>query len=153
MSHIGARYGDLGRLEMKNYIEGTSTFDNLRQSGWPLWVKWTDRFNQLHKVTINNASDEVTVYFPAGGKAVNWNHKGGQDRTGFDAETTWVEVKFWYIASDFFNDHGIRVHLRGYKSVNTGTYSVDWDRVKKGLDAGKTVADIAASGAKLAGAM
>ncbi|KAJ7318258.1 hypothetical protein OS493_038167 [Desmophyllum pertusum] len=67
-------YGDVGKLELNTYIDGTSTFDNLRHRdmGWPLWVTWTDRSHQKHKVTFTDTTQEVTMRFPAGGKSVNW---------------------------------------------------------------------------------
>ena len=145
MTHTGPSYGDLNtRLDQKDYIGGSSTYDNLwhKDSGWPIWVEWTDRFNQKHKVVLKNASEEVTVWFPCGGKAVNWHHSGGTDRTGFDVLCNWCKVKFWHVNSNWVKNHGIRVHYQGYTNASTGFRDVDWDRVKKGLDAGKTVADI-----------
>ena len=129
---------------MKDCITETSTFDNLRHRdmGWPMWVTWTDRFNQKHKVTFTDSTQEVTVYFPAGGKSVNWHHSGGNDITRFVADTTWVEVRFWYIGSDWINNHGIRIHLEGYRSASTGRSDVSWDQVQRGLNVGKTVAQI-----------
>lgn len=126
--HDGPNYSDMAKLELNTYIYATSTFGNLRHRdmGWPLWVTWTDRFNQKHKVTFTDPTQEVTVRFPAGGKSVNWYHSGGHGITSFDAETTWVEVRFWYVGSDWFNNHGIRVHLRSFKSGNAGRSLALW---------------------------
>ena len=109
--------------------------------GWPIWVTWTDRFNQKHKVTFTDPTQEATVYFPVSGESVNWYHGGGHDITEFDAQTTWVEVRFRHVESSLVQNHGIQVHLRGYKGASTGRKDVDWDQLMRGLNAGKTVAE------------
>ncbi len=145
--HNGPNYRDIKDLEMKDYIEGSETSDNLRANtnSFPLFVKWVDRFNQEHEVVLGNNTQSITVYFPCGGKEIRWFHSGGEDRTGFDVECTWCEVVFSHVGGDWANYHGIRVKFRGYKSCQTGTYTVDWDRAKKGLEAAKDVVEIGGS--------
>ena len=152
MAHEGPKYGHIGeaRTAGVDYIAGTETKDKLRNrdsswnSGKGLFVKWTDGFDQKHVVRIHNKTDEVTVVFPVSGKGVNWyngvNEK--KDHTGFDALCQWVQVKFFYVESDWANNHGICAHLKGYSKIQCR--DVDWERVKKGLEAGKDVAEIAA---------
>ena len=143
-THIGPKYRDIKDLEMKDYVEGSETADNLRSTNnnFPLSVKWVDRFNQQHEIILYNNTQSATVLFPCGGKEINWVHSGGKDRTGFDVECTWCEVVFSHVESDWINYHGIRVKFRGYKSCKTGTYTVDWDRAKKGLEAAKDAIEI-----------
>ena len=94
------------------------------------------------KITFMNSTQEVAVYFSAGGDSVNWDHSGGNDITSFDADTTRVEVRFWYIGRTLTKNRGIRFHLKAYRGVSTGLCDVNWDQVRRGLNAGKTVAQI-----------
>ena len=159
MTHEGPEYGKLGgtHTEEVDYIGGTSTYDNLRNhddtwnGGRGLWVTWTDGYNQKHKVTLKDKTDEFTVLFPVSGKDVNWYNGPDQqwDRTGFDALCTWAQVKFFYATSNWTQNHGIRIHLKGYSGIKCR--DVDWDRVRKGLDAGKTITEIAKDLAEIGG--
>lgn len=155
MTHEGPNYGDIGEAHTADvdYIAGTETYDNLRNCNSTfngsegLFVKWTDGFNQKHVVRLHSKSDVVTVIFPVSGTDVIWINgiDGRRDRTGFDALCTWVQVKFFYVDSDWLNNHGIRLNLKGYSNIKSR--NVDWDRVEKGLKAGKNIMQIANGGA------
>ncbi len=151
MTHIGPDYSKLGGAQMADCDLIRNTQDSLRNKdmSWNgdagLFVKWTDGFNQKHTVRLHGKSDEITLIFPVSGKQVNWyngfNEQG--DCTRFVAQCNWVKVKFFHVDSDWINNHGIRIHLKGYSNISSR--SVDWDRVEKELKAGKDITEISAA--------
>lgn len=128
------------------YIEGTQTYDNMRHKdmSWPMYIKWTDAWNQQHKLTMKESGkeSEVTMWFPVRNKEIIWHCASGSVRTGFDAECTWACVTFKYVASDWINNHGIRIAFTGFKSVDAKAHAGDWARVKLAVDAAKDVSEI-----------
>lgn len=118
-----------------SYIEGTRTYDTGRfatTSSLPITWIFTDAANTKHFVTIEHSSDQLTMVFPVSSQIL-W-HGDERDRTGLDAQTSVAKATFSYQGSSFFQSHGIRVEVEGYKLNEMGYYASDTDSWKSAVD-------------------
>jgi len=138
-----------------SYIEGSATSDTLRYANtgnFPLTTRFTDRYNNEWQVSLNDENSQITMIIPS-----DWDlrfHGDETDRTGFDKQTEWVQVKLFYDEGNGFptcNSHGIRVEAEAYSLNNIKENKIDeerWnnvlDEVAKGVDILKSLAEIAA---------
>lgn len=103
--HTGPNYGGIPGGCRKD--SNSTTYENARGG---FTVTWTDRLNQPHAVTVPQ-SGTVTVHFPipTGGSWIWFQaREPRQQRTGFNANVTWVEAVFWK------EDDHVRIQATGF---------------------------------------
>ena len=138
-------WNDIDSGKYLDRVQGTDTSDNLRQGDTnPVYVKFTDAQNREQKITISSdgRQSSLTLWFPVSNKEIIWYHPGGKDRTGFDVDCSWGQIKFSYI------DNGIKVNFVGYKRKDAGVAKVDWETVDQWVKTGKDVSEAIKNGAE-----
>jgi len=153
--HELATIEEINAVNAISYIEDTKTKDTLRYAktrNFPLTTSFTDRYNNEWQVSLNNENSQVTMCIPAGSD-IYW-HGDEKDRTGFDAQTEWVQLTFsWVSGCGFptFLSHGILVEAKGYSlnsikenKIDSERWATVLDDVAKGVDILKALSEIAA---------
>jgi hypothetical protein len=109
--HVGPDYGGVPAACKKD--DSSTTYDNARGG---MTVRWTDRLNKTHVVVVPSTGT-VTVQFPipTGGSWI-WFQEANpqQQRTGFNANVTWVEAVYWKAG-----DH-VRIQATGFFAPGVG---------------------------------
>jgi hypothetical protein len=122
------------------------TSDNLRGEAPSKGFTWTDRFNKVHSLYLNDG-ETYTCFFPVSNREVLFKAKGidykvwplptgNALRVGCGTEHRWAEVKFDR------NGDCIRAHSSFYEDNNLTSKCTDWDnyeRLEKNAEKGMSL--------------
>merc|ERR1740131_208951 len=129
---------------------------------WPVWLKFTDAYNQEHKIELYSQDAVCTLWIPVSNKQILWYCGVGQERTGFDKHCTWAKIQFsWVDKTAWINpvklSHGVRIQFLGYRLQGAKEYYSDWNRFQAAVQGGKDITAICAKwvemGTKVAAAV